>query len=373
MSDEWATSISHDGEARGRAQAAYRRVGLICGAAVGLGLALGAWGPDIVARLDVPLPGQLPGIALGVLSLVAIGALAGRLSTQIDRAVVDTLLWLIAAVVAFLIVSRLPYEGRTWLTWLADDRFAGLPVFPYDGFGHGRAAFFLGIFFFVLGITQAFRLEVLRGSLGLRGRLSVHTVFLLVLHVAFAFGVGLIADDAVNAPLRVAPQLVNEAIRVGRTYQGDLFKLSREKGINYNAISGVRDQMNESYTLQVAESDLVESLTVIVVAHFDNGAWINCRILADQLSFCYDASPPYLEGFRAFLTGEPAPDCRGCTLRVGEGVTPVGLSGPLRITRRAQWGSYVLMRAESPSGDAVECLLHGISPVTVERCEVTSP
>jgi len=205
MSDEWATSISHDGEARGRAQAAYRRVGLICGAAVGLGLALGAWGPDIVARLDVPLPGQLPGIALGVLSLVAIGALAGRLSTQIDRAVVDTLLWLIAAVVAFLIVSRLPYEGRTWLTWLADDRLAGLPVFPYDGFGHGRAAFFLGIFFFVLGITQAFRLEVLRGSLGLRGRLSVHTVFLLVLHVAFAFGVGLIADDAVNCRSDTTP------------------------------------------------------------------------------------------------------------------------------------------------------------------------
>jgi len=59
---------------------------------------------------------------------------------------------------------------------------------------------------------------------------------------------------------------------------------------------------------------------------------------------------------------------------VGEGVTlpPADLSGPLRLTRQAQQGSYVLMRAESPSGDAVECLFHGFSPVTVVGCEAVS-
>ena len=74
------------------------------------------------------------------------------------------------------------------------------------------------------------------------------------------------------------------------------------------------------------------------------------------------------------LTGQSVGDCRACTLRVSEGVTlpPAGLSGPLRITRQAQWGSYVLMRAGSPSGDAVECLFNGFSPVTVAGCEAVS-
>ncbi len=374
MSDEYVYRLSRDAATQAHGRASYRRLGVICGAAIGLGLALGAWAPDFLARLDTPLQDNLPGIALGALALVLLCALAGRLSAHIDRVAIDVLIWLAAAVLSFPVIARLPYEGRTWLIGLFDSRFAGLPIYPYDGFGHGRAAFFIGIFFFVLGITHAYRLETLRGSLGPKDRPSIHSWFLIAIPMALALGAGLIADDAVNAPLRIAPQLVSEAIRTGRTYEGDLFELSRESSLNYNAISGVRDQMSERYTLQVGESDLVESLTVIVVAHFDNGAWINCRVLADQLSFCYDASPPYLGGFRAFLTGESVADCRACTLRVGEGVTlpPAGLSGPLRITRQAQWGSYVLMRAESPSGDAVECLLHGISPVTVERCAAVS-
>ena len=375
MSDEYVYRLSHDAATQAHGRASYRRLGLICGAAIGLGLALGVWAPDFAARLDVPLQNNLTGIALGALALVLLGALAGGLSARIDRVAIDVLIWLAAGAASYLVIARAPYEVRTGLIGLLDSRFAGLPIYPYDGFGHGRAAFFVVLFFFLLGITHAIRLEALRGSLGPRDRPTLQTVTLMVLHLAAALGVGLIADCAVNAPLRTAPQLVNEAIRTGRTYEGSLFELSRESSLNYNAISGVRDQMSERYMLQVGESDLVESLTVIVVAHFDNGAWINCRILADQLSFCYDASPPYLEGFRAFLTGESIADCRGCALRVGEGVTlpPADLSGPLRITRQAQWGSYVLMRAESPSGDAVECLLHGISPVTVERCAAVSP
>ncbi|HET7091082.1 MAG TPA: hypothetical protein VFL17_20810 [Anaerolineae bacterium] len=375
MSDEYVYRLSRDADTQEHGRASYRRLGLICGAAIGLGLALGAWAPDFVARLDVPMQDNLPGIALGALALALLCALAGRLSARIDRAAIDVLIWLATGAVSYFVIARAPYEVRTGLVGLLDSRFAGLPIYPYDGFGHGRAAFFVMLFFFLLGITHAIRCEALRGSLGPRDRPTTQTRFLLAFHLAAALGVGLIADGAVNAPLRIAPQLVNEAIRTGRTYEGDLFELSRESSLNYNAISGVRDQMSERYTLQVGESDLVESLTVIVVAHFDNGAWINCRVLADQLSFCYDASPPYLEGFRAFLTGESVAGCRGCALRVGEGMTlpPADLSGPLRITREAQWGSYVLMRAESPSGDAVECLLHGISPVTVERCAVVSP
>ena len=367
--------VSHDAETWARVRATYLRVGAIGGAVIGLGLALGTWGPDVAAQLDTPLQGNLLVAVVGSALLVLLGALAGYASARIDRALAGLLIWLAAAILVFLVISRAPYNGRTWLVGLSDSRFAGLPLYPYDGFGHGRAAFFIVLLFAFLGVTHVIRLEALRGSLGAKDRLSAQTVTLLLVHLAAAFGVGLVADSAVNAPLRVAPQLVHEAIRTGRTYQGDLFALSRERQLNYNAISGVRNQMSANYTLQIGESDLVESLTVIVVAHFDNGAWINCRVLADQLSFCYDASPPYTQGLRALITGEPLGDCTACAVRANTDLREwlrarnERFAGSPRISRLAQYGSYVRMRAESPGGDyAIECRFHGIQLTTLETC-----
>ncbi|UCC65201.1 MAG: hypothetical protein JSV36_09270 [Anaerolineae bacterium] len=194
------------------------------------------------------------------------------------------------------------------------------------------------------------------------------------------FAVGLAADNLVNSPERAAQQLVHRAIRTGRTYPGDLFELGQADGINYSAISGVRDQMTGHYSLTVGQITLGVANAVVVVAYFDNAAWINCRVTADQLFHCYDASPPYRQGFPALLTaGETPPDCRACTVVVSEAqrawllAQPENVAGPPHVTRLAQWGSHVLMRAEWPAnGYAAECLFHGLSPVTLECCQPLS-
>jgi hypothetical protein len=39
------------------------------------------------------------------------------------------------------------------------------------------------------------------------------------------------------------------------------------------------------------------------------------------------------------------------------------------LGRLAQWGSYVLVQAESPDGEAaVQCLFEGVSPIILSRC-----
>jgi hypothetical protein len=179
-----------------------------------------------------------------------------------------------------------------------------------------------------------------------------------------------------NSPARVAHQLVHKAIRVGRTYPGDLFELGLEKGVNYNAIAGVRDQMSANYSSFIGEVNLGAANTVIVVTHFDNDAWINCRVTANQLFHCYDASLPYRLGFPALLTtGETPEDCRQCTIQVSDEqrdwllAQSKNWSDLPHVTRLAQWGSYVLMEAQSPTNEfGVECLFRGISPVTLDHC-----
>jgi len=357
----------------------YLRLGLRNGLLIGLALALGAWAPDAILLSTSRVRLLYPGFFLGCLALLLLGGLGGWLAAWPGNAFAGGLIWLLVAGLMTLVIGHLPYEGCSLTVWLADRRSWGLPIYPFSSpaqTGMVMAGFFIVLLLVILGLLQNYRLEGAGSEVDASGRMSARAWFLLVLPLPLVLGVGLIANTLVS-PLRVAPPLVHEAIRTGRTYPGDLFELSLERGFNYNAISGVRDQMSASYSLSIGSVDLGVADTIFVVAHFDNGAWINCRVVADQLSFCYDASLPYQQGFPALLTtGKTPEDCQQCTIKVSDEqrawllARSENFAGSPRLTRLAQWGSYVLMRAESPGSDyAVECLFNGISPVRLERCQ----
>lgn len=355
------------------------RLGLRNGLLIGLALALGAWAPDSILLSTSHVRLVYPSLLLGCLVLLLLGGLGGWLAAWLGRAFAGGLIWLLGAGLMTWTIAHVPYEGRTMTVWLADHRSWGLPIYSFSASvqqGMVFAGFFIVLLLTILGLVQNYRLENVGSEMDANGRMSARAWFLLVLPLPLVLGVGLFADNLVSSPVRVAPQLVHEAIRTGRTYPGDLFELSLERSVNYNAISGVRDQMSAGYSLTIGSVDLGAANTIFVVADFDNGAWINCRVVADQLSFCYDASLPYQQGFPALLTtGKTPEDCQQCTIKVNDEqrawllARSENFAGSPRVTRLAQWGSYVLMRAESPDGDyAVECLFNGISPVRLERC-----
>jgi len=355
------------------------KLGLRNGLLIGLALALGAWAPEAIALSTAHVRLVYPSLILGLAALMLLGGLGGWLAAWRGSASWGGLVWFLSAGLMTWAIGHVPYEGSSLIAWLADRRFWGLSIFPFSSAAQARlmmAGFFVVLLLAVLGLLQGYRLDGVASETDADGHMGGRAWFGLVLPVPLVFGAGLIADNLINSPLRVAPQLVHEAIRTGRTYPGDLFELSLERGVNYNAIAGVRDQMSASYSLNLGQVDLGTANSIVVVAHFDNAAWINCRVTADQLFHCYDASPPYRQGFLALLaTGETPEDCRECTVKVSDeqrawllerGKSFAGLP---HVTRLAQWGSYVWMRAESPAKDyAVDCLFRGISPVRLDHC-----
>jgi hypothetical protein len=356
-----------------------RKLGLRNGLIIGLALALGALAPRAITLIGAHVQGMYSALLLGLLALLLLGGLAGWLSTWRSSALWGALIWLLASAAMTWMIGHLPYEGQTLAAWLGERSFWGLPVYAFSAAAQARllmAGFFIVLCLTILGLLQNYRLEGVASETDAQGGLTGRSWFLLLLPLPFVFGVGLAADNIVGSSERVAQQLVHEAIRTGRTYEGDLFELSLKRGLNYNAIAGVRDQMSARYTLSTAEITLAASSSIVIVAHFDNGAWINCRVTAGQLIHCYDASPPYLQGFPALLTGGQTPeDCRQCAIKVDESQREWLLAqseqwaGNPSITRLAQRGSYVLMQAQSPqSGYGVTCLFHGISPVTLSHC-----
>jgi len=360
-------------------QRLFLRLGLRNGLLIGLALALGAWAPDAILLGVSHVRLLYPSLLLGCLALVLLGGLGGWLAALLGRAFAGGVTWLVVAGLMSWTIGHLPYEGRSLTVWLADHRSWGLPIYPFSSPAQLRlvmAAFFIVLLLVILGLLQNYRLEGISSETDRDGRMSGRGWFLLALPLPLVLGVGLIANVLVNSPVRVAPQLVYEAIRTGRTYSGDLFELSLERGVNYNAIAGVRDLMSAHYSLSIGEVELGAANTIFVVADFDTGAWINCRVVGEQLSHCYDASPPYQRGFAALLTiGQTPEDCPECAVKVSDEqrawllARSENLAGSPRLTRLAQWGRFVLMRAESPGGDyALECLFKGLGLVRLERC-----
>jgi hypothetical protein len=326
----------------------------------------------------------ISGFVLASILVVILSATTGWLSARFGKAWFTVLAWLVTAVLIVLIIGYETSHIRTLLIWLADPRFFGFSIFPLPV---GSllpvmiAGFFIALVLGVLAFAQDYRLEGTHSRLGDNHAFTLGALLFLCLPLPIVILAGFITNNMLggsSAPFAI--QLVHEAIQNGRTYDGDLFELYLEEGVNYNAISGVREMMSENYTLSIAGYDPASS-SIMVSADFDNGAWINCRVANEQLSFCFDASPPYTVAFFSLITGEPLPEnCSGCLVRVDENLRgwlmarADNFDNQPQMEKIAQWGAYTLIRAEAPSGEyQVECWFRSVTFIELESCsEVTA-
>jgi hypothetical protein len=357
----------------------YRRLGLLNGLIIGLALAAGAWGLETLRVIQLPFRLYLPTLVLGMVFVTVVSTLTGWLTSRFAKPWFTIPLWLVTAAIAILTMGYLGYYGRSLVVWLADRQFWGRNIYPYT-LSSSVSGLLLGGFliFLVIGmlaLLQSYRLENMVGNLGGKSRINVRTWLGLLLPVPFVFAAAFLTKSSMFDPAALAANVTNDAIQVARTYEGDLTQLGKTAGINYGALRGVRDQLGGDYMLSLAEIN-PSNTSVTIAADFAGGSWIYCRLVADQLSHCYDASPPYMTGLQSLLAGQPiAEDCRGCLPRFEDETMPAqlaevgrSLGGSPTIERVAQWGSHVLMRATGPNGNALDCWYEGITRTYLTGC-----
>lgn len=355
------------------------RLGLLHGLLLGTAVAVGAWGAEYFRLAALPVAQPYGSLALGSGLLLLLCGLVGWLTARWRVAWLTVLGWVATAVLITMIIAHTSSTLQTVALWLADRRFWGMPLFSPPAELTLATYLVSGIFMILalilLSIFQDARLlsigrEFLGGQ---RPGLFAWVKFLFPLLIAA--GAGVITGSMYPNPNGATLQAVQRGIHAARTHEGDLFALGLEEGMNYAAFNPVRDSLTGPYTLSVAAIDQATS-TVVVMAFFDSGVWIKCRLLNGQLSFCEDASPPYTVGLAHLLTGTPLPeDCRGCVPIVtpewsawlaAQGARFVG--APL-ITRQAAVGGIILMRAEDENGRAaVACWFSGQPRVQLDRC-----
>lgn len=355
----------------------YRRISLFNGVLIGLALGLGAWGPEMWRIARLPVTAYMPSLWLGVGAVVVLCGLVGRLTGRLANTVITVTLWALAGVASMLIMGYLPYYGRTLAVWLVDPRFGGRMVYPY-ALGGGPGGLVLGgllivLVLVILGFLQNYRLEQIAVETNRNGRLNGRGWLSLLLPLPIVFLASLVTQSVMSNPAAPAIVIVDRAITVAQGYEGDLRTLDMNDGISYAALQPVREIIGGDYTLSVVDMNPLNS-TVIVGVDFAAGGWAYCRVINDQLSFCYDASPPYTDGLRSLVTGAPPPEeCRGCPLESTDEAAAFlaerrDLFGPApEIARVGQQGSHVLMRV---TGDdlTADCWVVGITPMQLTEC-----
>lgn len=367
----------------------YGRMAILNGLFIGLAVVVGYWGPKVTQLADLPARYATSGLVAAALLVVLLCTLVGWLTARLNYAVVTALVWLGTAVLITLIFGYIPALTFNRLVWLNETVFRGLPVYPVPDsnvwWAFPIAGLLLIFLLFILAVLQEIRLARAYNQLGPRGRLSGRALLVLLLPALLA-GVGAYAmPDHMGNPPRQAMHFVYQAIERVREYDGDLFALSQQEGLNYNALNGVRDRLDGPYTLLVGEIEPDGSI-ITVIALFESGVWLQCQVYAGEgraiyLSYCADASRPYTDGFYTLLSGAPLPaDCtERCLPQTNERwrawlqarAPRFGDERP-HFTHLAQQGSYVWMRATAVDGDyAIECLFSGLRPVQLQECVET--
>ena len=356
---------------------AYRRLGLLNGLLIGLALGLGAWGLEIIRVARLPLPLAVPALLFGVLLMTLLGGFVGWLSARIANTAVTAVLWLGAGLVAQLLLGYAPFFGRSVVVWFADPRFWGRQVFP-NTLGGTTTGLILGglLIFLVLGalaLLQNYRLEGMVAETGRRGLPGGRAWWALLLPLPIVFLASLATSSVISNPAASAAEITHRAILQAQPIEGDLRDVPGVGNTGLLSLRPVQDRIDGPFTLGIAGVDAATS-TVIVTADFDNGAWINCRVINGQLTFCYDAEPPFTTGLVSLVTGQPLPaECPGCTLQTTDAAAAwlterrAQFGAQPTAERLAQWGNTVLMRVE---GDALtaECWIEGVSPAVLTEC-----
>lgn len=363
----------------------FHRLGLAYGLLIGLAIALGFWLPKVIVLARLPLWFPYGGAIVSSLAVLLLGGATGWLTSYMRRAILVMATWLVTAVLICISLGALPPIGQTWVIWLADGRFAQLPIYQPPAhlfwWSYAIAGFLLISLLTLMAVLQNFNLVKAHQELVNGRRLNLNAAVILLLPMLLAGFLGAIFPDLSTSAPRDALAVTHEAIQRVRTVEGDLFQLSRESGLNYNALASVADQLEGTYTLQLNDVDEAWSSAVITV-HFASGAWINCLTNINQqrvtyFSFCFDAAIPFTAGMNHLLYNNvPADSCRRCEVTADSSwrswlqARAAQFEAIPEWQRVAQHGRFVIMQATNPATSfGISCRLEGADVVQLVSCE----
>ncbi|NLE45785.1 MAG: hypothetical protein GX620_13770 [Chloroflexi bacterium] len=348
--------------------------GLCYGLVYSIVFGLTTWGYDAMALARSNAEMAWGKLGLGLPLVLLLGGLAGYVAGRRAQAGLWIAVFGVLGVVAGLIAGAMPFGGQSLLTWIAESRLRGTPVYPYGPAGIARMWFAAAINGAVgtgAGLLGHVLTEMAWNRAPNVGKLDIRTLAVILWCVPLAVLPGIATDDNVNSDLRAGLTATHRGLAA--------------PALGEDAPGGVeayREQFTDSYVLHLVSVDLETQTSSVVDAEFDNGVVARCTVFGDSITGC----PPISTQFHTWMDAliQDALDNSG-EVRIAEyanrlvvdpgtvdwlATQSARMSDDYEIYRETQRGGHVIMSARFTTPFVLTCQFWGAAPVTLDSCRL---
>ena len=259
-----------------------RIYGMWFGVALGLSFSIFSWGVD--AYLLSKVHGLYPWLKflVSALACMIIGGLTGWLSAKLDKPILSTLLWVIAASVFAWLTISIPVQITPRIFSFIEPDIKGLLHYTfYEEFlsRFGLAYVWIAIFVSLAGLLQIPLSDSAVFSTSVLGKLSPMLVSLVLMGIC-----GTIVDGLNNELLRSPIFSVDSTIQFSIDHRGKEIDLLESRRMHLAALRTVQDLITPERKYMVSGYDeFLENIYILV--KFEK-AWVECQVINNQLSLC---------------------------------------------------------------------------------------
>lgn len=262
--------------------------GIWFGAALGATFSIFAWGLDAYALSR--MHGLYPWLKFlaGVIPCMLIGGLTGWLAARSDKPLLALLLWGVAASVFAWLTVSLPLQIAPRILSLAEPELDDFLHYTYYEAFSSRlviAYVWLAIFISLAGLLQIPLSDSAVFSTSLFGKIAPMLVTLILMAIC-----GTIVDTLNNELLRSPIDAVDTTVQFLLENRGREIDVLEARRMHLGALRPVTDLVTPERKFIVSGYDqFLEQVQVL--ARFEE-AWVECKLVANQLIFCEQVGKP---------------------------------------------------------------------------------
>lgn len=261
--------------------------GVWFGIALGLTFSIFAWGIDAYQLEQIN--GLHPWLKFlgGAIPCTVVGGVTGWLAARLDKPIFALLLWAVAASIFAWLTVSLPLQILPRLLSLVEPSVTDLlhyTYYPEFASRIGVAYAWLIIFISIAGLLQIPLSESAVFATSALGKVSPMLITLILMAIC-----GTIVDGLNNELLRSPIETVNEAVQFSIDHRGKPIDPAESRKMHLAAFRTVQDMITPERKFIISGYDqFLEQVQVL--ARFQQ-AWVECRVINNQLSTCRTVDP----------------------------------------------------------------------------------
>jgi hypothetical protein len=265
------------------------RYTLLLGAIAGFAFSLALWAYEAILLIQAHVAYPWIPVLVGTILCILVCTLAALLTWLVNRALLGTVFWILAARLIAELAIILPAKIAPRLMMFFEPGLKSrLPAYPINDTLQTWAGFgtvWLAIFFAIVGLLQLTLVEAAVPATTSAGRLTPYFVFIPVMVLA-----SVMSSNMINEQLRAPLIATNGVIQFAVDHQNVKVDPVLGRTMHLSTVDTISDLINRPRRLFLGQYDEYFSQVDVLIDF--GGEWADCSTVYAQPVFCKPISNP---------------------------------------------------------------------------------